>query len=722
MNINGSSFKAYLIEFKKKIGASNVPNFNLFNYSNEFQNFLKGNGKFDFSLAELSISDILEQSFFDNLQDTTKDMPSSGNKEKDIFASFMQNLFKSDDFKKLLDGDQNNTIDKEEFMKFLTSIDKDGDSDVSIEEMFDGLNDLKDGSLDNIFNMAASPETPSVQDGGNTGGNNSVGDNSGVNNNPDNNTNNNTNNNPENKTDNDNSEQNTGTKPITNMSSEELKAEKTNRENNLSAAQNNLTAVFDGSNDKIQTANNDLKTAKEAYDEAVKNDEKISNDIKSEREENLKNIDTKNNTINTKKSDIAQKENDISVKETVISSDKSTLSALKSSLGSLGSSKDAEKQKEIDAMRTSLETQITELEEKIKLEEEELGNLNAELTTLNDELIIEQKDLEVLEKQREDIEGRISANCSDKTLSALSTYNSAKKNLEGIKASEEESAKVNITKAKELLNEVNNQINVKDAEKIKEDNTVKPSSSSAFAEGNVNYANLGYYNDESGMSYLVMGPDDVKPDEELPMLMFLHGSGEASFGEDKLLNSSLPYTLANGKTMLSKDEFNLPQDFRGYIVFPQLPTSKWWWTNDKAEGCLRSIIGNLCSDNSKFKIDKDRIALAGHSMGGTGAVYMAKKLEDIVKRVAVISGSKAPRNIDASTINIPVKGYYAAREGADYMAGDFRRTFGNENVVEMQFDHNNKRIKHGDTPGVAFAMDSDGNGRSDLFEWLFPDN
>ena len=111
-------------------------------------------------------------------------------------------------------------------------------------------------------------------------------------------------------------------------------------------------------------------------------------------------------------------------------------------------------------------------------------------------------------------------------------------------------------------------------------------------------------------------------------------------------------------------------------------------------------------------------------MGGTGAVYMAKKLEDIVKRVAVISGSKEPLNIDTSSIKIPVKGYYAAREGADYMAGKnskFQKSFKPENTIEMDYDHNGKRIKHGDTPGVAFAMDSDGNGRSDLFEWLFPD-
>ena len=66
MNIQNNSFKSYLKLFQKKLGITDTAAFSLYKYSKEFQDFLKNEAKYDTSLAKLSISDILEQSFYDN--------------------------------------------------------------------------------------------------------------------------------------------------------------------------------------------------------------------------------------------------------------------------------------------------------------------------------------------------------------------------------------------------------------------------------------------------------------------------------------------------------------------------------------------------------------------------------------------------------------------------------------------------------------------------------
>lgn len=266
----------------------------------------------------------------------------------------------------------------------------------------------------------------------------------------------------------------TESKSLENMSLEELESEKTQKESEVAEAQEGVNAVYSGENEAVKSAEEDCEAAKEAYDEAVKNDENISEELKQDREDNLNAIAEKEDSIDNLKIDINNKEGEISSQEAVISSDKSNISALESALSSLSSqsSDDEEKQAEINAQKASLESQITEAKAKLQEDEEKLKSLEDEKVALEEQLTTEEEALAELETERSEIEAEIEKVCAPETKEAMQAYNEAKENVQTVKDAELKTAQEKLTTVQGELEEINNQINVKKAEKTEKENSV----------------------------------------------------------------------------------------------------------------------------------------------------------------------------------------------------------------------------------------------------------
>ena len=126
-----------------------------------------------------------------------------------------------------------------------------------------------------------------------------------------------------------------------------------------------------------------------------------------------------------------------------------------------------------------------------------------------------------------------------------------------------------------------------------------------------------------GIGYLLYTPEDAT--ENLPLLVYLHGGhGKGNDLSILLDTDGFPKYLADG------DLGEIP----AYVLIPQLPASEKGWLS--RSDTVMALIDAVCDEKT---IDRSRIALTGHSMGGTGTWDLALAYPDVFSRIAPMSGS-----------------------------------------------------------------------------------
>ena len=130
-------------------------------------------------------------------------------------------------------------------------------------------------------------------------------------------------------------------------------------------------------------------------------------------------------------------------------------------------------------------------------------------------------------------------------------------------------------------------------------------------------------NSFDSMGYLLYTPASARPD--MPLIVYLHGGHGKGDDLSVLINTDgFPQYLADG----------LLGEIPAYVLIPQLPADQRGWK--PASETLIQLIEQVCEKNS---IDRSRISLTGHSMGGTGTWDLALMYPDIFFRIAPMSGS-----------------------------------------------------------------------------------
>src|SRR5437868_3893266 len=110
--------------------------------------------------------------------------------------------------------------------------------------------------------------------------------------------------------------------------------------------------------------------------------------------------------------------------------------------------------------------------------------------------------------------------------------------------------------------------------------------------------------------YLLYLPDGYATDtaKRWPLMIFLHGSGEAGTDLNKVKAWGPPKLIEAGKK------------FPFIIVSPQAPPNTGW-----AVEVLRAMLNDL---KQKYRVDNDRVYLTGLSMGGFGTWNYSEKFPD----------------------------------------------------------------------------------------------
>ena len=219
-----------------------------------------------------------------------------------------------------------------------------------------------------------------------------------------------------------------------------------------------------------------------------------------------------------------------------------------------------------------------------------------------------------------------------------------------------------------------------------------------------------YMAPENVMPHGFFSPINADYSKPLPLIISLHGALEVGESPETLESNFMTKEFRNW-------EYTGLEGFDAYIVCPQLTGYGYssTWRSPEAADKLFALIDYL---KENYPIDENRISIEGHSLGGEGVIYMAADPRACFSAVVPVSAYNP--YVAHENIKTAVRGYSgspfipAPREDWDsyhYMKSIFDKHFGIQNWFV-------KNCSHYDIPMVAFEEDADGNGQSDLIEWM----
>ena len=155
------------------------------------------------------------------------------------------------------------------------------------------------------------------------------------------------------------------------------------------------------------------------------------------------------------------------------------------------------------------------------------------------------------------------------------------------------------------------------------------------------------------MDYLLYLPNDFEsnPNEQMPMLVFLHGSGERGNDLEKVKVHGPPKLIAQGK----------PMPF--VVLSPQCPSNTDWDTET-----LYALIKQIAS---QYRVDEKKVYLTGLSMGGAATWDLAMEYPEYFAAIAPVCGP-VNRNYPARAAelkDLPIMVFHGAMDDVVPISG-----------------------------------------------------
>ena len=167
--------------------------------------------------------------------------------------------------------------------------------------------------------------------------------------------------------------------------------------------------------------------------------------------------------------------------------------------------------------------------------------------------------------------------------------------------------------------------------------------------------NFVYKNDT--LNYRILKPLNYNPNEQYPVHLFLHGSGER--GNDN--SSQLTH---GGKLFLKKEN---REKYNSWVIFPQCSENDRWpslssdqWNNSfdnkisKPNKSLGLVIRLMDEFIEKKQVDKHRIYVSGLSMGGMGTFEILFRRPNMFAAATPICGNGIPQLAKLYANKVPV--------------------------------------------------------------------
>src|SRR5262249_16491424 len=118
-----------------------------------------------------------------------------------------------------------------------------------------------------------------------------------------------------------------------------------------------------------------------------------------------------------------------------------------------------------------------------------------------------------------------------------------------------------------------------------------------------------------------------------PVIIFLHGSGEAGNGSpeelERVASWGPPSLIKNGHDMCFEVN-GVKECF--VVISPQMSNASYGW-----DYIVAGVIDHLLNGPDNYKVDPNRIYLTGLSLGGGGVYNVASSLRNRPNKIAAIA-------------------------------------------------------------------------------------
>ncbi len=189
----------------------------------------------------------------------------------------------------------------------------------------------------------------------------------------------------------------------------------------------------------------------------------------------------------------------------------------------------------------------------------------------------------------------------------------------------------------------------------------------------------GQYHDHL-FRYRLFVPRNLRPGEQCPLLVWLHGKNES--GEDNEWNLlQLPMIVNPSKSV---------EQYRFFVLAMQCPEADPTWSHgqDDAAGDMLAVTYEVLQKTLREQpVDQDRIYLSGVSSGGAGCWEMAMRHPDLFAAVAPMSSGGGDVSRVSKLVNIPIWAFhclYDAPEGVEQTVAALREAGGNVHLTLLR--------------------------------------
>ncbi len=176
----------------------------------------------------------------------------------------------------------------------------------------------------------------------------------------------------------------------------------------------------------------------------------------------------------------------------------------------------------------------------------------------------------------------------------------------------------------------------------------------------------GQYQDEL-FRYRLFVPRSLQPTKRYPLLIWLHGFGEA--GSDNLLS------LRHIEYLAFKDFYHTnPEQYQFFILVVQTTKDNPMWFKqsgrEEPDDILTVLVDILRKTMREYPIDPDRISVMGVSSGGNGCWELALRYPDLFASAVPISSRGGDESRADRLKNIPIWVFHNLDDQGTPMTGD----------------------------------------------------
>ena len=155
-----------------------------------------------------------------------------------------------------------------------------------------------------------------------------------------------------------------------------------------------------------------------------------------------------------------------------------------------------------------------------------------------------------------------------------------------------------------------------------------------------------HWYDGKSYPYIVYVPRGSEQAGPLPVILFLHGSGES--GTDGMK----PMVVGLGPAIQRN-----PERWPAIVIFPQKPENRTLWP--AYETPVMEMLGLVLGE---FNADRSRIYLTGLSQGGQGTFTLGAKHADVFAALAPVCGFGDPAEIAPGAKALPTWAFHGLKD------------------------------------------------------------